>query len=76
FRHFYFRNVANELHGGDRDAESIFLCEDDTWTTNYFEDGHQKCNRRRMFFDTPESTWAENAAEDAPVRRRGRGDDD
>ena len=76
FRHFYFRNVANELAGGDRDADSIFLTEDDTWTTNYFEDGHQKCNRRRMFFDTPESTWAENAAEDAPVRRRGRGDDD
>ncbi|PYR72663.1 MAG: hypothetical protein DMF86_22900, partial [Acidobacteria bacterium] len=50
FRHFYFRNVANELAGGDRDADSIFLTEDDTWTTNYFEDGHQKCNRRRMFF--------------------------
>jgi len=76
FRHFYFRNVANELAGGDRDADSIFLTEDDTWTTNYFEDGHQKCNRRRMFFDTPESTWAENAAEDAPAgRRRGRDDE-
>src|SRR5256886_10950767 len=40
FRHFYFRNVANELAGGDRDADSIFLTEDDTWTPNYFEDGH------------------------------------
>ncbi|PYR62012.1 MAG: hypothetical protein DMF91_08195 [Acidobacteria bacterium] len=62
FRHFYFRNVANELAGQGNDAASIFLCEDDQWTTNYFKAGHQKHNRRVMFFREPTTTWFENAA--------------
>jgi phosphatidylserine/phosphatidylglycerophosphate/cardiolipin synthase-like enzyme len=72
FRHFYFRDVANELAGEGNEAQSIFLCEDDKWTDAYFKPRHQKCNRRRMFFDKAESTWAKNAAagDEPPKRRR------
>jgi phosphatidylserine/phosphatidylglycerophosphate/cardiolipin synthase-like enzyme len=59
FRHFYFRDVANELAGGDREADSIFLCEDDRWTESYFAPGHQKSNRRRLFFEEAATTGRE-----------------
>jgi phosphatidylserine/phosphatidylglycerophosphate/cardiolipin synthase-like enzyme len=63
FRHFYFRDVANELASKGDDAKSIFLDESDNaaWTDSYFEPGHVKRNRRVMFFDEPATTWAANA---------------
>lgn len=64
FRHFYFRDIANELaaaHKGD-DAKSAFLDETDKWTAAYFKPGTLKCNRRLMFFATPQTTWSANAA--------------
>src|SRR5262249_29427808 len=62
FRHFYFRDIANELADKGDDAVAAFLSEDDTWTASYFEAGHQKTNRRLMFFAQPASTWFANAA--------------
>jgi phosphatidylserine/phosphatidylglycerophosphate/cardiolipin synthase-like enzyme len=64
FRHFYFRDIANELavaKSGD-DAQAIFLDETDGWTSSYFKPGTLKCNRRLMFFTKPGTTWAANAA--------------
>ena len=55
FRHFYFRNIANELAAvktGDA-AKSIFLDETDKWSDSYFKPGTLKNNRRLMFFETP-----------------------
>lgn len=52
FRHFYFRNIANELaaaKAGD-DAQAVFLAETDAWTDSYFKPGTLKNNRRLMFF--------------------------
>jgi phosphatidylserine/phosphatidylglycerophosphate/cardiolipin synthase-like enzyme len=68
FRHFYFRDVANELAGQGNDSASIFLCEDDRWTVNYFKTGCLKNNRRLMFFQAPPTTWFENAAA-APAKK-------
>jgi hypothetical protein len=33
FRHFYFRNIANELSAKGDEALAIFLDETDGWTT-------------------------------------------
>jgi len=65
FRHFYFRDIAAELSGKD-DEKSIFLDETDTWTDDYFTDGHVKNNRRLMFFEVTKSDWATNAGNDKP----------
>jgi phosphatidylserine/phosphatidylglycerophosphate/cardiolipin synthase-like enzyme len=64
FRHFYFRDIANELAAaktGD-DATAIFLDETDAWTNSYFKAGTLKSNRRLMFFEKPATTWFANAA--------------
>jgi phosphatidylserine/phosphatidylglycerophosphate/cardiolipin synthase-like enzyme len=64
FRHFYFRNIANELAAAETsdDAKAIFLDETDAWTDSYFKAGTLKNNRRLMFFETPTTTWFANAA--------------
>jgi hypothetical protein len=64
FRHFYFRDIANELTAAKTsdDARAIFLDETDAWTDSYFKTGTLKNNRRLMFFDTPSTTWFANAA--------------
>ena len=41
FQHFYFRNIANELHDKGNNAVAIFLDETDKWTDAYFTAGHQ-----------------------------------
>jgi phosphatidylserine/phosphatidylglycerophosphate/cardiolipin synthase-like enzyme len=63
FRHFYFRDIANELAAANTsdDAKAIFLDETDGWTESYFKQGTLKNNRRIMFFEQPTSTWFENA---------------
>ena len=63
FRHFYFRNIANELAGSasSDEAVSIFLDETDGWSERYFQPGTLKFNRRLMFFEEPAGTWSTNA---------------
>lgn len=53
FRHFYFRDIANELAAAKSsdDAKAIFLDETDSWTDSYFKAGTLKNNRRLMFFE-------------------------
>lgn len=84
FRHFYFRNVANEIEIAGKKAQGAFLDETDEgpthWTNAYFYDSAFKKRRREMFFTSPTPTWAENAAQraedesgldaDAPQRPR------
>jgi phosphatidylserine/phosphatidylglycerophosphate/cardiolipin synthase-like enzyme len=74
FRHFYFRDIANELAGAKKsdDAKAIFLDETGTWTDDYFEPGHIKANRRRMFFDAAKATWFENAAAEGSLETKGK----
>lgn len=69
FRHFYFRNIANELAGskGDDPELAVFLDETDKWSENYFKPNTLKNNRRLMFFATNDSIWSANAASDEPA---------
>ncbi len=69
FRHFYFRDIANELASAETsdDAKAIFLDETDGWTDSYFTAGKVKNNRRLMFFQVPATTWFANAAS-APAK--------
>ncbi len=64
FRHFYFRDIANELAAAKTsdDAKAIFLDETDAWSDSYFKAGTLKSNRRLMFFEKPTTTWVANAA--------------
>ena len=61
FRHFYFRNIANELADKGDEAAAIFLDETDRWTDSYFNPNSVKANRRLMFFRPPKTTWFGNA---------------
>jgi phosphatidylserine/phosphatidylglycerophosphate/cardiolipin synthase-like enzyme len=72
FRHFYFRDIANELAAAKTsdEAKSIFLDETDAWTESYFKPGTYKNNRRLMFFETPATTWFDNALI-KPVKKKG-----
>jgi len=63
FRHFYFRDIANELEGKGGEAKAIFLDETDAWTVSYFTPNRVKTNRRLMFFADPTASWATKAAE-------------
>lgn len=71
FRHFYFRNIANELAASDGggEAKSAFLDETDSWTNGYFGIGF-KARRRRMFFATPPRSWVENAGDRAATKKK------
>ena len=62
FRHFYFRDVANELAAKGDEAAAIFLDETDGWTDSYFKPDAVKTNRRLMFFRPTKTTWFGNAA--------------
>src|SRR5262249_7281524 len=64
FRHFYFRNIANELAAANSsdEAKAVFLDETDAWSNNYFRPGTLKNNRRLMFFEKPTTTWFADAA--------------
>ncbi|HEX6534015.1 MAG TPA: phospholipase D-like domain-containing protein [Gemmatimonadaceae bacterium] len=72
FRHFYFRDVANELEAKGSNAKSIFLDEgnDFAWSESYFWADGFKSLRRQMFFANPRPTWFENAGSrmGAPTR--------
>lgn len=64
FRHFYFRNRANELAGDGNESKAVFLAEDDSWSKSAFWRNGFKSRRRKLFFLDPEQTWAERAAEE------------
>jgi phosphatidylserine/phosphatidylglycerophosphate/cardiolipin synthase-like enzyme len=61
FRHFYFRDVANEvaLRGGQ--SKTVFLDESGKWVDEYFDSHKFNCHRRQMFFAGPNTSWADKA---------------
>lgn len=74
FRHFYFRDVANDVESKRKKGEKpkkVFLDPDDRWTDEYFTPGGFKTRRREMFFNIPSPNWIAGAgerADDEPVR--------
>jgi len=71
FRHFYFRDVANELEAQGKKASSIFLDDSDAWSASYFWKDGFKSLRRQMFFADPRPRWFENAAGRANAASHG-----
>lgn len=63
FRHFHFRNIANELAGDGGEKKAAFLTEDDSWSKSSFWRNGFKARRRKLFFLRPDQTWAQRAAE-------------
>jgi len=73
FRHFYFRDIANELAAAktSNGAKAIFLDETDGWSDSYFKAGTLKSNRRLMFFEKASTaTWFTNAAMGGPPPKK------
>jgi phosphatidylserine/phosphatidylglycerophosphate/cardiolipin synthase-like enzyme len=64
FRHFYFRDVANEIEARGGEAKGAFLDETSKWTNSYFRPGAFKTRRQEMFFSDPTNSWVANAAQD------------
>jgi hypothetical protein len=65
FRHFYFRDVANDVAVKGGDSQTIFLNDTDQWTDQYFDTTKFNYHRRQMFFADPKPNWTTAAAEDA-----------
>ncbi|HKP11549.1 MAG TPA: phospholipase D-like domain-containing protein [Blastocatellia bacterium] len=61
FRHFYFRDVANEIEARGGAAKGAFLDETSAWTDSYFRPKAFKTLRRGMFFADSSKSWAANA---------------
>lgn len=74
FRHFYFRDVSNEVamkRKKGKEPEKVFLDESFAWTDSYFWPGGFKTRRREMFFKLPAKNWTAGAAKHSdkePVR--------
>jgi hypothetical protein len=64
FRHFYFRDVANEVEAKGGEAKGVFLDETSAWTDSYFKPDLFKTRRRAMFFADPSKTWVAKAQAD------------
>jgi phosphatidylserine/phosphatidylglycerophosphate/cardiolipin synthase-like enzyme len=73
FRHFYFRNIANELAAKGKNAEGAFLSETSAWTDSYFRPNAFKTLRRGMFFADSSKSWVANAEKPkAPAKKAGK----
>lgn len=49
-RHFYFRDMAAELHDNGQNAKAKFLDETPDWVKEHFEAWRMKSKRRELFF--------------------------
>jgi hypothetical protein len=71
FRHFYFRDVANEIEARGEDAKGAFLDETSDWTDSYFKPEAFKTRRREMFFSDPAESWVTKAgARKTPAKKK------
>ena len=64
FRHFYFRDVANEIEAAakkGKEAQGAFLDETDKWTDSYFKPTAFKTRRRELFFGDTTKSWVTKA---------------
>lgn len=62
FRHFYARDVINELEAKGTGASKPFLDETPAWSAPYFQAGWLRSRRREAFFASPDDTWVTAAA--------------
>lgn len=74
FRHFYFRDVANEIESKGGKATGAFLDETGTWTDSYFKAGAFKTRRREMFFANAAPLWSTAAGKRPKDETKKTGD--
>ena len=64
FRHFYFRDVANNVAVKGGHSDTVFLRDSDIWTQGYFNSSAFNFHRRQMFFADPTKSWTAQAPND------------
>lgn len=64
FRHFYSRDVINEMAKAGKVPKVGILDPSDKWTRGYFDPTNPKCHKREMFFADGSRSWASAAAAD------------
>ena len=67
FRHFYSRDVTNEIVRHNEQPEVGLLDDKFTWSKGYFDPANPKCHRRKMFFEDPKQSWSGVAKKDPDV---------
>ncbi len=67
FRHFYSRDVINEMAKKGIQAKVGILDPTDQWTTPYFKTANPKCHKRTMFFEDTKASWTAKARADPDV---------
>jgi phosphatidylserine/phosphatidylglycerophosphate/cardiolipin synthase-like enzyme len=74
FRHFYFRDVANDVAQRGGKSRAVFLDETGSWSAEYFDSTKFNCHRRQMFFAPTTTSWADKAPADPdPFTKRTAG---
>lgn len=64
FRHFYSRDVINQIAKTGGKAKVGTLDETDAWTRGYFAADNPKRHKREMFFQDTGPSWSDSAAGD------------
>lgn len=67
FRHFYSRDVINQIAKSGGAAKVGTLDPTDKWTKSYFDDDNPKRHKREMFFQDTKASWADKAAADRNI---------
>jgi hypothetical protein len=65
FRHFYSRDVTNEIAKHHQQPEVGLLDDKFTSSADYFKSDNPKCHRRTIFFADPKKSWSDSAGRDA-----------
>jgi phosphatidylserine/phosphatidylglycerophosphate/cardiolipin synthase-like enzyme len=67
FRHFYSRDITNEIARHHQQPVVGLLDDKFRWSGDYFNSANPKCHRRKMFFEDPKKSWSDVAKRDPDV---------
>lgn len=67
FRHFYSRDLINDIAKKRGPVNIGKLDPTDKWWRPYFDDKKSKSHKRRMFFEDPKLHWVDSATNDTNV---------
>ena len=73
FRHFYSRDVINQIAKNGGKAKIGRLNETDTWTRAYYKAADPKRHKREMFFAASAAAWSDAAHSDPDPFKGERG---
>jgi PLD-like domain len=67
FRHFYSRDVTNEIARSKQRPQVGLLDDEFKWSRDYFDPKNPKCHRRKIFFEEQSEAWSDVAKRDPNV---------